>query len=89
MRGAVSLRDQDLSSFTVALEGLNVGLRESGAILTVESTNTIGMTIRLSLQDDACIDCIVGPDLLYSIVETAVIEAGWHSPVTIIDPRNG
>lgn len=71
------------------LDTLRSGFAADGAGLEVtEWTLEHGVRITLTLRPDACEDCIVAPDLLYTMVDGAIRQAAPEiSQVQLVDPR--
>lgn len=82
----MSVTEADVSRVSAALEPLQDGFAEDGASLVVEGDGE-GVRVRLALTDESCADCIVGPEILRSIVTEQVRTAGVVAPVTVVDPR--
>lgn len=82
----MNVTENDLSRASEALGPLQDGFGEDGASLTVEGAGE-SIQVRLVLTDESCADCIVGPDILRSIVLEQVKRAGLTAPVTVVDPR--
>jgi hypothetical protein len=82
----MNVTEDDLSRASEALGPLQEGFAEDGAFLAVEGVGE-SIQVRLVLTDESCADCIVGPDILRSIVLEQVKSAGLTAPVTVVDPR--
>jgi hypothetical protein len=82
----MNVTEADLSRVSEALGPLQEGFAEDGASLSVEGVGE-AIQVRLVLTDESCADCIVGPDILRSIVQEQVRSAGLTAPVTVVDPR--
>jgi hypothetical protein len=78
--------EADVSRVSAALQPLQDGFAADGASLVVEGDGE-GVRVRLSLTDESCAECIVGPDILRSIVTEQVRGAGVVAPLTVVDPR--
>lgn len=71
------------------LDTLRSGFAADGAGLELtEWTSEHGVRITLTLQPDACEDCIVATDLLHTMVDGAIRQAAPEiSQVQLVDPR--
>ena len=82
----MSITEAELSRVSDALKPLQEGFAQDGAALAVDGVGE-SIEVRLVLTDESCADCIVGPDILRSIVEGQLQGAGVTAPVTVVDPR--
>ena len=82
----MSITEADLSRVSEALGPLQEGFAQDGGSLAVEGAGDT-VEVRLVLTDESCADCIVGPEILRSIVLGQLQGAGITTPVTVLDPR--
>jgi hypothetical protein len=82
----MSISEAELSRASEALAPLRDGFAEDGADLAVGGSGD-AIQVRLVLTEESCGDCIVGPDILHSIVLEQLRGAGLAAPVTVVDPR--
>ena len=72
-----------------ALEGLQKGLRSDGAELAVKSASNDCIELNLILKEDACLECIVGSDILQAMVRRALSKVIPTVPKIVLhDPRS-
>ena len=79
----------ELVNIESALAGLRKGLRSDGADLVVNSLSDDCIELSLILQDNTCMECIVDPELLLTIVRTTLGKAVPNLPKIVFhDPRS-
>lgn len=81
----------EASSHTDAVEGaldeLRQALANDGAGLQVERADEEQITVALTFADETCMDCVVPPPILRSIIADAMQRGGFGQDVTVVDPR--
>lgn len=82
----MTITEADVSGIVRALQPLQDGFAQDGGSLAVESDGD-AVRVSLVLTDDSCADCIVGPQILRSIVTGQLASAGVTVPVTVVDSR--
>jgi hypothetical protein len=82
----MSITEADVSRITTVLQPLQEGFAQDGGSLAVDSGGD-AIRVTLVLTDASCADCLVGPEILRSIITGQLTGAGVTVPVTVIDPR--
>jgi Fe-S cluster biogenesis protein NfuA len=82
--------DGDLAeSVRATLEELRSSLANDGAGLQVVPASDGGIAVELTFTDQACMDCVVPPAILKSIILDTLQRTGLKQGVTVLDPRSG
>ncbi|CAN5852031.1 hypothetical protein BH24ACT15_BH24ACT15_13380 [soil metagenome] len=71
------------------LEELRSSLATDGAGLHVGPAGAGGIEVKLTFTDQTCMDCVIPPPILQSIIIDTLRRSGFDKPVTVVDPRLG
>jgi len=88
--GSAGAPDTGLSTgVDAALEELRSTLANDGAGLHVGQGADGGVAVELTFTDETCMDCVIPPPILESIIMDTLQREGFEQAVEVVDPRSG